>query len=182
MAEDRKAGAALALSIPAAIAAVAAYINSRKAGAAPPGGELVLPEEVVELLVALAASVDQIDDTTRAALRALAELSISVQGWPANTDSLTSIRVLVAVTGTRLPDIFIPSGMSLVIKAWALNPGLLQIGASQADCTNINQSFPLLPSEIVAYQVQNANQIYIAGTVAGCTACLTVEQRKRGGG
>jgi hypothetical protein len=50
-----------------------------------------------------------------------------------------------------------------------------------AECSNVNQSYPLLPSEVVGYQIQNANQLYIAATAAGCFACLTVEKWKGGG-
>jgi hypothetical protein len=157
-----------------------AWINSRKVGAAPPGGQLVLPDEFVQLIIAIAASSNKIDDDIQQVIQELSTLAINVQGWPQNTESLTSLRVAILVTGTQLPSITIPSGMSLVIKAWALNPGWLQIGASLAECANVNQSFPLIPSEIVGYQVQNADQIYIAATAAGCFACLTVEQRKGG--
>ena len=103
-------------------------------------------------------------------------------GWPTNADSISALRVAIPVAGVRLPYIAIPSGMSLVIKAWALNPGWLQVGASIAASTNVNQSFPMLPNEIVGYQIQNANQIWVAGTVPGCFACLTVELRKGGQG
>jgi len=181
MAQDNKdARVATGISITAAIAAALAWINSRKVGVAPPGGELVLPDEFVQLIIAIAAKAGTIDNSIQKVIQELTTLAINVQGWPANTDSLTALRVAVAVTGTRLPSITIPSGMSLVIKAWALNPGWLQVGASLGECTNINQSFPLLPSEVVAYQVQNADQIYIAANAAGCFACLTVEQRRGG--
>lgn len=178
MADNKKAEAALAISIPTAIAAALALAKKAKAAE----GELVLPKEFIDLIIAIAASSDAIESDIKKVIDELKTLAINVQGWPTNTDSLTSLRVAVAVAGTRLPFIAVPSGMSLVIKAWALNPGWLQVGASLGECVNVNQSFPLLPSEIVTYQVQNADQIYIAGTVAGCFACLTVEQRRRGGG
>jgi hypothetical protein len=181
MAENRKAGAALGISITGAIAAALAYINSRKASAAP-GGEVILPEEFMQLIIAIAASTDNVDSNINQIIQALNTLAINVQGWPANADSLAALRVDILMTGTQLPFIPIPGGMSLVIKAWALNAGWLQVGASRAECQNVNQSFPLLPSEIVAYQIQNADQIWIAANAAGCFACLTVEQRRKGGG
>lgn len=179
MAEDKKAGVALAISIPTAIAAAAALAKKVQAA---PGGELVIPKEFWDLIIAMAASAGAIEDKVQQMTDALAALAINVQGWPANADSLTALLVPIPVTGTQLPFVSIPSGMSLVIKAWALNPGNLQVGASIGECTNPNQSYPLLPSEVVGYQMENANQIYIAGTVAGCFASLTVEQRRRGGG
>jgi hypothetical protein len=181
MAEDRKAGAAaLGISIPAVI--LAAVALSKKAQAAPPGGEFTLPKEFIDLIIAIAAESDAINKNIGTVISTLRELSISVQGWPANTDSIAAVRVdITPATGRQLPDLRIPSGMALVIKAWALNPGWLQIGGSMAECSNVNQSYPLLPSEVVGYQIQNANQLYIAANAAGCFACLTVEKWKGGG-
>lgn len=186
MAEDRKAGAALAISIPTAI--MAAVALAKKVQAAP-GEELILPKEFIDLVIAIAASSEQIDDGVQKLIQELAKLGINVQGWPANTDSITGLRVAInPAAGMQLPSIVVPSGMALVIKAWALNPAWLFVGPSLGEAGNINQSFPLLPSEVVTYQVENADQIYIAGLTAGgaptagCFACLTVEQRRRGGG
>jgi len=161
---------AAVMSTSAAIAA--AYALTRKVKAATPGE---IPQEMWDLVMAMAASLEDIE-------AALNKLSINVQGWPENAEGLTALRVAIAVTGTRLPFIAVPSGMSLVIKAWALNPGWLQVGNTLAECVNINQSFPLLPNEIVGYQIKNAEDKCIAATVAGCFACLTVEQYRGGGG
>jgi hypothetical protein len=177
--QNDHAKVAAGASITAAIAAAMAWLNSRKVAA----GESIIPEEVVQLIVALAASSEEIKAGIQTIIQQLASGGGGGgAGWPANTDSLTALRVAVAVAGTQMPFIAVPSGLALVVKAWTLNPGWLQVGASQAECTQLNQSFPLLPNEVVTYQVQNANQIYIAGTVAGCFACLTVEQRRVGGG
>jgi hypothetical protein len=185
MANGNDARAAAVFSAGAAIAAALALINSRKAAA----GEAVIPDEVIELIIAIAASSEDIKTGLQEAIRLLRDLGISVQGWPANTDSITGLRVAInPPAGMQLPSIVVPSGMALVIKAWALNPAWLFVGPSLGEVSNINQSFPLLPSEVVTYQVENADQIYIAGLTAGgvptagCFACLTVEQRRRGGG
>ena len=180
MAETKDSGKA-GVVIGSAAAVVAAIALARRVQAAP--GTVILDPAIKELLIAIAeaqtgllAGVGQL-----IALVEKLQLTGAFQGWPPNTDGITSLRVAIAVTGTQLPYIAVPSGMSLVIKAWALNPGWLQVGASLAECTSINQSFPLLPNEVVGYFVQNAEQLYIAATVAGCFACLTVEQRKGGG-
>jgi len=165
-----------------AIGAAIAWLNQKKAAA----GESVIPDEVVQLLIAIAAASE---DTKQTVAQILAALGAGGQGWPANTDSITGLRVAInPAAGMQLPSIVVPSGMALVIKAWALNPAWLFVGPSLGEAGNINQSFPLLPSEVVTYQVENADQIYIAGLTAGgvptagCFACLTVEQRRRGGG
>lgn len=168
---DKKAGAALAISIPAVIAAAAAL--KKRTQAAPPESELVIPQELIDLVVAIAELDQQI-------LEALQKLSIDVQGWPENANGITAMRVQIPVTGVRMPFTAVPSGMNLVIRAWPGNPvgSMLQVSGSQGECVNPNQSYPLQPGEVVAYQVENAQQIYIGATVAGCTAVLTVEQRK----
>lgn len=160
-------------SVGALVAAIWAGLKSGKVAA----GEL--PKEVIELLLAIAASSDEIRKTVH---DILATLGQGGQGWPSNANAVTAVRVLVAIAGTQMPFIAIPSGMTLVIKAYALNPGWLQVGATQGESTQVNQSFPLLPNEVVTYQIENADQLWIAGSVAGCYACLTVEQRRLGGG
>lgn len=188
MAEQRKADGmitvAAGMSTAAAIAAGLALLAAMKrAEAAPPGEVPEIPQELVQLIIAIAASADAVDDNTRAIIAAIKALSFEgALGWPPNVNSGTALRIAIATTGTRMPYIAVPSGMALVIKAWPLNPGWLQVGFSLAECTNVNQSYPLLPNESVGYFIQNADEVYIAATVAGCFACLTVEQRKGGGG
>lgn len=181
MANENDARVAAGFSAAAAIAAAIGLL--RKPVAA---GETVIPDEVIQLLIALAASSEDLVAKTQEILEALGQ---GGQGWPANTDSITGLRVAIAPpTGVQLPDIAVPSGMALVIKAWALNPAWLWVAPTAGEAGNINQSFYLMPSEVVTYQVENANQIYIAGMTAGgaptagCFACLTVEQRRTGGG
>lgn len=181
---DDSAKIAAVGSVAATIAAVAAWLNSRKAAA----GEAVIPDEVIKLLIAIASASDDTRAAVQEIVNLLGDLGINV-GWPANADSITSLRVPITppTPGVQLPSIFIPSGMALVIKAYALNPAWIWVGATAAEASNVNQSFPLLPNEIVTYQVENANQIYVAAmtpagvATAGCFACLTVEQRRGGG-
>lgn len=178
---EQSSKVAAGMSTAAAVAAALAWLAaSKKAVAAPP---VTIPTELMDLIIAIANSADAIDENTLATIEAIKTLALGGGlGWPLNANSITSLRVAIApITGLQLPYIAVPSGMSLVIKAWALNPGWLQVGASIAAAGNINQSFPLLPNEIVGYQVENADQLWIAATAAGCFACLTVEQRKGGG-
>lgn len=183
MAGENKARVAAGLSTAAAIAAALAMINAGRARAATGnnGQELVLPAELVQLLAAIAASTDTIDSNVSRVITELSELAIEVQGWPANANSGTAVRVAIPVAGTQLPYIAVPSGMGLVVRAWPLNPGWLQVGFSLGECQNVNQSYPLLPNEVVGYFLENANKLYLAATAAACFVCLTVEQRKGGG-
>lgn len=172
--DNRAAKAAAGMSTASAVMAAIALLKSGKTAG--------IPDELMQLVIAIAGSADAIDTNTLDTVAAIKALSLVGLGWPPNTDSGTALRVAIATTGTRMPYIAVPSGMALVIKAWPLNPGWLQVGFSQAECTNVNQSYSLLPNETVGYFIQNAESVYIAATVAGCFACLTVEQNKRGGG
>lgn len=165
---------AAGMSTAAAIAAVIAMLRSGKAEAAP--GEI--PEELWNLIIAIAASADAIDKDLDEVIEALSKGA--GQGWPPNTNAITAIRVPLgaANVGVQMPFMLVPDGMTLFIKAWALNPGWLQVGGSRAESQNINSSFPLLPSETVWYHVQNADSVWVSPTVAGCFVVLTVEHRK----
>ncbi len=181
MAERNDRTAKVAVGVSAAAAIAAAVALSRKSGA--DGGATQLPQELWDLVIAMAGSLENVDTDLDEVISAIKALSLGGGlGWPLNTNSIAALRVVIPVTGIQLPYIAVPSGMSLVIKAWALNPGWLQVGASLAACVNINQSFPLLPNELVGYQVGNADEIWIAATVPGRFACLTAEFRKGGGG
>ena len=105
-------------------------------------------------------------------------------GYPVpNTDDIIAVRVQcpVANRAVQLPDFEIPDDMSLVIKAWYLNAGIIQVGRSSSQAQGVETSWPLVANEPVAYRVGNANHIWIAATVAGEWAVVTAEQRLQGG-
>lgn len=182
MAGNDEAKVAAVASTAAAIAAGLALLNSRRVEA----GEPVIPDELIQLIVALAASSEDIKSTT---LQILQALGVGGQGWPANADSITSLRVAInPPAGIQLPSIVVPSGFALVISAWPLNPAWVFVAPSLGEVSQLNQAYPLLPTGNVSYFVENADQLYVSGMTpggvptAGCFACLTVEQRRRGGG
>jgi len=181
--DRRDAGtAALAISVPTAIGLAWALLKGQKAG------DLILPEEVIQLLMAMAATSEETKATVQSILDALQPANGGgIQAWPSNANSITALRVAIApAAGVQLPAIYIPGGMTLAIKAYALNAAWLWVGASLAEAANVNQAFPLMPNEVVTYQVENADQIYVSAMTpagvptAGCFVCLTVEQRKGG--
>ncbi|MGQ9545912.1 MAG: hypothetical protein ACUVTR_01935 [Dehalococcoidia bacterium] len=187
MADNREARAAVAISVPAAIAAALAYINSRKAQAAPPGGELTLPEAFVDLIIALAESTDAMKATVssmesdlKEIARQLAALSINVQGFPPNARGIRSFTRVCEVANQAYQgdDMEVPEGMSLLIKSYPTNPvgSIVRVASAFSDATNINSSWPLMPNEAIAYQVQNANQIYVSGSIAGLLVVFSVEK------
>lgn len=177
--------AALAISVPTALGLAWAYLRGQKTG------DVVIPDEVVQLICAIAATSEETKITVQSILDALQGTNGNgtgvIQAWPPNANSITALRVAITpAAGIQLPAIFIPSGMTLALKAYALNAAWLWVGASMAEAANVNQAFPLLPNEVVTYQVENADQIYVSAMTpagvptAGCFICLTVEQRKGG--
>ncbi len=172
---------AAGVSTVAAIAAVAALLNSRQAAAAPPGEDFVLPDEFIQLIANIAATSDSIDNNLLKVIEEILELSINVQGFPANARGIRSFAILCPIANQAYQgnDLAVPEGMSLVIKSYPTNPALslVRLASSISDATNPNSSWPLIPNEAMAYQVQNADQIYVSGSVAGLTVTFSVEAK-----
>jgi hypothetical protein len=138
----------------------------------------------------MAVNLDDVNSAKLPALlKALQDLNIPgniFQGWPENTEFITATRLQVPaavggiVPATQLPDVPVPDGMALLLKAGPLNTGIVFIGESQAAANNVNQSWPLGASEMVWYYVKNAINIWFSGTVPGDFLYLTVERRAGG--
>lgn len=180
MAEDKSsAKAALGISTVAIIAAAIAASRKPVAGA-PPGGQITLPPEFVQLVAAILASSDSIDSDLLKAIDAIGKLSINVQGFPPNARGIRSFAKVCAIVGQAYEgdDMTIPEGMDLIIKSYPLNPAasIVQVASSPSDATNPNSSWPLMPNEAVAFQVQNANQIYVSATIANCIVIFSAER------
>ena len=177
---DRASQVAAGMSTAAAIAAALAWLSTKKVEAAPPPGQITIPPELMELLVAIAQSTDRVDENILRIITAISQLAISTQGWVPNADYAVATRVQCPAANTpyRLPYIMVPDDMELVLLGWPLNAGWIQIGWSPAECTNINQSYPLLPGAVVGYRVKNAECFYVSAATAGDSVVLTVEQRR----
>jgi hypothetical protein len=177
---EKSAKMAAGMSTVAAIAAALAWINSRKAQPSPPGGELILPEEFVNLVVAIAANSDTIDNNLLKVIDELTKLAINVQGFPANAQGIRSFSKLCAVANQAYQgdDMVVPEGMSLLIKSYPTNvaASIIRAASSQSDATNPNSSWPLVPNEAVGYQVKNANQIYVSASIAGSIVIFSAER------
>lgn len=101
--------------------------------------------------------------------------------YPPNLVGIQAIRTPIVVAGVsqRLPYMEVPDGMALLIRAWWTNGGQIYVGGSDVEATNINQIWPLLQNEVVGYYVQNAEQIFISGTLAGDFVVITTERSKK---
>jgi len=79
----------------------------------------------------------------------------------------------------RLPSIAIPQGFSLVIKALPvpLNPvGSLIFVAESISVLQSGQSYPLVPNEPLPYQIDDADDVWIAASVANAGVAITCER------
>ena len=177
MVENPATKTAAGMSTAAAVFSALAWL---KAGSAQAAG---IPNELMELIIALAQSSEELEATTRAILEALA----NGMGWPENTETGVALRVTIPIGGIQIPSIPVPSGMAVLVSAWPLNPGWVHVAFSLPGCVSVEQSYPLLPGQNVSYAVKNADAIYVGGLaggggapIAGCFANVTVEQRQGG--
>lgn len=176
--DDQSSKVAAGMSTAAAIMAALAWLKSGKAEAAPPGA---IPEELMNLVIAIANSAEKIDENTLAIVAAIQALMLEGGlGWPPNAERITAIRTActVVIKPYQLPSITVPDDMQLLLLAWPLNPGWVFVGASAAECTNINQSYPLPPGATVAYRIKNADTIWVSANAVPAWLIATAEQRR----
>ena len=171
---------AAVMSTSAAVMAALAWAASAKGVSA---AQVPIPKELMDLVVAIALSEENVDANTLAIIEAINALKTggTFQGWPPNVDGTRTFAVLcpVAARAYPVPDMVIPDGMSLLIKASPINVplSLVFVGRTPAECTNPNSSWPLVPNESVTYAVKNASGFYISTDTAGSIAIFTAEQR-----
>lgn len=190
--DNKKSSAGLVVGTAALITSAIALARGKVAAASEK--EVSLDKETMELLIAIAAAAGSLDNSTLESLDKLDALRAAIeaisipggpggQGWPANCDNIRATRVIfpVANRALQLPDTEIPDGFALVLKGDPGNANIIYIGDSAATCTNVNQSWPLLPSEIVGYYLKNSKALWASAAAAGDFLCVTVEQRKGGG-
>ena len=179
--DQRAARTAAVMSTAAAVAAGLAWLRSGKAYAA----EDKIPPELMNLVIAMAQTLDHIDVTQLQKVQdAIKALSLGgARGWPENTSSISTTRVVcpAALSAVRLPDLPVPDGFQLQIKAWPFNGNLIYVAGNRTDAPNVNQVFGLAASEAVSFGVKNARFIYIAAVAPNDSVCLAVEQRPGGG-
>lgn len=172
--DDRKANAGLVVGLSASAAAI--VLALRKQAGVAPGGIVSLDDATMQLLVTIAAQTGKIDVIIEAIN------NIALTGGVAvvpNADTIRSTRLQIAALNTpyQLPDVPVPDTMELLIKGWPGNFGIIYIAENQPSATNINQVWPIIANELVAYKVKNANCIWVSGTVVGDFVGFTVEQR-----
>lgn len=174
---------AVVLSAVAAAGGWAAFLKANTQSVAAAGGPVTLDPAILDLLTAWAQTTEDIDSVLA---QILADLPGSPAGgtvyqYPPNLANVTtsSVQVQLLTVPVRMPDIIIPDGMELVIKASPLNAvgSLIYVARSQADAGNVNASWPLMPNEPISYKVKDANIFWIGSNVIGSIAFYTVEQQ-----
>lgn len=94
-----------------------------------------------------------------------------------NKSAFKTFRKTIAAAGTaeQLPNVPVPDGHVLVIKALDSNTGDIEIGETQAIAQGSNP-FVLKPGQAVELDIVNANLIWADVTVAGNGVSGIVEQ------
>jgi len=168
------------MSTAAAVAAVMAWLESRKVAAAgEPGepGEIVIPEELMVLLAAIAATSDNIYQELQ---KLVLDPQFTVKGWPDNTKGVRTIVVtcVQANVAYNADTLYVHSGMALIVKSHPLNAAgsILRVATNQFEATSPEMSYPMLPNEAVAYRVKDAGDFWVSSTVAGSVAIFSTEQ------
>jgi hypothetical protein len=187
MAENKDRGVTYAgvMSTAAAITSLAALLKGSSVAASPGtgGGTLYIPPELVELLMAMAADVSDIDIVKLPEiLDALQNLAVNVKGYPDNQPKRTSFRtqLLAANVGQQMASMEIPDGRALRIKAWPLNPvapAYIRVAFSKADSENDNACWPLIANEAESFWVKNSDLVYVSATALPAWVICSVEEK-----
>lgn len=182
--EDNRNLAAAAVG--AGAGATAAFLMTRRTGAAPPNGTSIvtLDEDTLNLLVAIGQGIDSTNLLLQELIAKLGEGGGGAVGgnYGVNQPYIKSLcfQCPAANVNYQLPSIPVPEGMQLVLRGWYTNGGVILVTGDSVTQNQINNSYPLLPNEVVGYRVTNADNIYVAATVAGEFVGVTVEYAQKG--
>jgi len=175
---DQSSKYAAGASTAAAIMSALALLEARKKEGAP--GEGVIPDEVIALIAAIAATSDSINAELAHIHDVLAGLQITFKGWPSNTKRFATITLNCAVANQAYnpPQLYVPDGMALLIRSHPINAAgsLVRVAASPTEAVTPDASYPLQPSEAVAYYIKGAHEVYVSSTVAGSIVIFSAEQ------
>ncbi len=167
----------------ATIAAVIAAIEAAKARAGP-GGQLVIPPELLDAIAAIAISADATNTAVQSILEQVLKLSfpssLTVKGWPSNVQRTRTVIVTCLIANRAYqPDyLLVPDGLGLLIRSHPFNAAgsLVYVATSAAEAITPATAYPLQPTEVVIYQLQDAHNIWVSSTVAGSVVIFSAEQ------
>lgn len=97
--------------------------------------------------------------------------------YSTNKAFFETFRITVAAAGTarKLPDIAIPDGFQLIVKADDANTGNMEIGPTQAIAQSTD-AFVLDAGQSIGLKIQNCNQCWVDATVNGESVFCYVER------
>ena len=101
----------------------------------------------------------------------------------ANTPNRSSLVIRteddIAVLGvgtTQLPDVTVPNGFTVVIRADPNNTGIVYITTSIARLAAVATRAPLNAGDVVRFYITNVDLLYVAGSIANQDVNIFVEQ------
>ncbi len=164
-------------STTAAVAGIAAWLEARKMAEAHPPGELVIPEELMTAIAAIAATSEHILQELQ---QLILDPHLTVKGWPPNVKGIRTTAVTcIEPDKAYQPDtLLVPDGFTLIIKAHPFNAvqSLVRVATNQFECLSPEMSYPLLPNEAVTYQVKDAAEFWVSSTIAGSIVIFSTGQ------
>ena len=87
-----------------------------------------------------------------------------------------TVTVTVALTAVQGPDVDVPAGVKISVRAHPDNTGIIHVGDTAATSLSTSSSSnPLAADQGQSYQLQNMNQLWFDATVSGEKVLLTVE-------
>lgn len=184
---DKSSKAAIAIGATAAVAAAIALLSKRAQAAST--GVVSLDEATMNLLIAIAQSIQGLPEDSIEALTKLEEIKTAIGnlvmggggGIVPNADYTLSMGILlpVAFQAYQLPVIPIPDDMSLAIKSWPFNAAgsLVLVASSATTAINITSAWPLIRNESITYKIKNAHALFVSTTIGGSIVMISAEQR-----
>lgn len=164
------------MSTAAAVTGILSLLRARREC---PTGELVIPDELLEAIAAIAATSDAI---LNALLQFLSDPHITVKAWPSNVDSIKSrtVTCVQADVAYPAPPIAVPDGMHLLIKAHPLNAvgSTVRVATNKVEVLDPDESYEMLPNEAVAWPLTNADKCFVSSAVAGSRVIFSAGQAK----
>ena len=122
------------------------------------------------------------DEELRQALANITSLLGSILQALTNPGEIVVRTLTVTTAGTprQFPDVPIPDGCEVVIKAFDSNTGTVYVANNSMEAMDSSQSYPLQKGQPVQYKIKNLKQLWLNSTVNGEGVRWTVERRGYG--
>lgn len=107
------------------------------------------------------------------------KLAYSSSGTPNRSSLVIRTEDDIAILGvgtTQLPDVTVPNGFTVVIRADPTNTGIVYIATTVARLGAVATRAPLNAGDVVRFYITNVNLLHVAGSVANQDVNIFVEQ------